>query len=359
VLVAAANEQAEALTLRRQRFNDRLAGQMLGALANGMGIDELARAEGLSACVVEAFLAAHRDRARRRAVGARVDSRQSSSAANAVMPRTVMPRSAVPHRLTRSRLSVEEMWERYCRGATLDDVAALAGVSHERVRQLLVAAGHQPRSPRQAGRLRKAQALVLARARAREVVELWRAGCVPRQIARDLQLTLDAVGVVLEENLTELERRRRAAAARRARGPALSAEDARRAVRAAALELGRVPASYEYDRLARGRARWPSAATIAARWGWAQLLTEAGLAAAVRRERRRDFITAAQCADAVAQAARLLGRAPSLAEYEALRCGRDWPCVAIVRRRLGGWAGALEVSARALCGQDRHCLAAA
>ena len=227
-------------------------------------------------------------------------------------------------------------------GDTLGEIADRFGLSRERVRQVLAAAGTVDR---QASRRARAERECAAAAERRgEVLVAWRAGEQPEAIAQRLRLSRGSVTAVLKDDVTPVDRAaRRWARATGATHRELRAhtdEDLIAAVRRIVEEAGRVPSGEEYNRIAR-RVGLPSISTIENRLGgWNAALRAAGFAPA--NPGRGSYTvrwTQEACIEAARRAASELGRVPSLRAYEELSQGReDLPSAATVRKRLGSWS---------------------
>lgn len=242
------------------------------------------------------------------------------------------------------------MFERYNEGHTLDEVGQEYGLTRERVRQVLVAAGYQTRTK---GELRDLR-IAVDDERAPEVLAMFREeGDIDRVAAR-VGLTTGRVRDLLSRH--EPDRR----AFRRAREGAwarYSDQEVMDSIRAAATEVanrngGQVLTGHAYERIRKERTLpdgrpWPSMQTAAIRFGsWRATLEKLGLranrssGAAGRQRFSRD-----DCIEAVREARRLLGRVPTASEYQALASQLDdMPSVATVRHRIGSWQRALRLA---------------
>ena len=227
------------------------------------------------------------------------------------------------------------------RGDTFGEIAARFGLSTERIRQIVAAAGTVDRST--ARRARMARDRLAAQERRGEVLAAWRAGAAPAKIAADVGLPRKCIEAVMREHLTAADRsaRRRALGADR-NGALRRHSDAQllAAVREAARREGEVPTGKRYGEIARLRGL-PSISTIENRLGgWNAALQAAGLTPAnAGRSSYTVRWTEEACLEAVAPLVSRLADLPSLGRYEEIAQGRaDLPSGATLRKRFGSWS---------------------
>jgi len=116
----------------------------------------------------------------------------------------------------------------------------------------------------------------LARERSGEILEAYRRGTDPGQIARDLGLQHQAVKALIGELRTNADRAARARVLQRVEQPRFTDAEIRRGVSLVATRVGSIPTCAEYDRAAR-ELGLASLATIYARFrSWGRVLRAAG-----------------------------------------------------------------------------------
>ena len=238
-------------------------------------------------------------------------------------------------------------------GLTLSEIGAQFGVTRERVRQVT---GGDWRAAREARRR-----MEFAAAHGPRTVRLWRDGETPNEIARALRAGGDPAcegtlrqrvrSFLLDEGVTEEELAERVRERHRDVGRAQQGQsrwsDAD-ALAAIALASGGAPlAKSEYDRVRlSGAVNGPSGAWIVARMGkWNDALRRAGVPPTPSVRSSYDPIPLRAHVEALGRVAGILGRDPSMAEYERLRRADD-PGEVSVRMRLGrgSWVRALTAA---------------
>ena len=240
-------------------------------------------------------------------------------------------------------------------GATLAEIGERFGLSGERVRQVLAAAGKL--DSQGARETRTARRRAAAAARWEEVVDAWRSGAEASAVASDLGLARGDVDAVLRDHVQQSDRvaRRRAkavgrlgAARRRHTEAELTA-----AVRLAVERTGALPTGKRYSEIAAGDGL-PSMSTLENRFGsWSGALRAAGFTPArTGRPSYSSRWTEAACLEVARRVAAERGGLPSVREYEALARGRtDLPSAATLKKRFGSWSAlALRLEARAVGG---------
>jgi hypothetical protein len=221
--------------------------------------------------------------------------------------------------MTTRKILVEEMYDLYRQGATLDETGVRAGISAERVRQLFKRAGLKTRSPAQAGRLKRKLSKVAVR-------EIPLKTQTPLHRYRTLRRKPAAKRYSDHELLDFLH----------------TAGTARRGTLSIAF----------YDDFANGRyttdrRRWPTHQTHCKRFGsWSNALRAAGMHANEQRAGREAAFDADRCLQAIRIVHRKLERTPTSLEYS--RCARDstgsLPSLSTIRNRYGSWLAALDAA---------------
>lgn len=90
----------------------------------------------------------------------------------------------------------------------------------------------------------------------------------------------------------------------------------------------------------------PSAALLEWRLGgWSRACERAGVPHGQQRRPSYERTSAEQCVEAVAQAARIIGHPPTVAQYRDLRREAHpfWPSASLVRMRCGSWMAAVRM----------------
>lgn len=228
-------------------------------------------------------------------------------------------------------------------GATLAQAGSHFGISRERTRQILrkkgitVAALPGRTQARSARRLR--DRLLTSGA---SVEELWRAGRTRAEIAIELGLAQAAVRELLCERVTR-EERLAIAAQKRGEMRRLPDQAVLDTLREAARILGRCPSARSYDRLrASGRIQGLSATAVSIRFGWATACRTVGLTpnpSSASGGCGPRVYSDANLHAALSRVARMLGRSPTLRDYEAHRQAGE-PSATAIRLRYGGWDAA-------------------
>jgi len=92
----------------------------------------------------------------------------------------------------------------------------------------------------------------------------------------------------------------------------------------------------------------PSQTLIVQRLGaWSRVCDAVGVPCGYQYRTSYERTTAEQCLEAVAQATRIKGHPPTVAEYTAMRRDRPglrWPSVSLIRIRCGTWLEALRAA---------------
>ncbi len=225
-------------------------------------------------------------------------------------------------------------------GRGLGEIAAQFGVSRERVRQILKAHGGPTAHEVAAARRRRAERRL--RARMTTLLALWREGEESDVIAETLGLTRAACRSAIATWSTEADRaaRRASLASMVQSASTYSEDDIVAAVRAVAVQLGRVPSARDYSAAAKSL-DLPSLGTVHNRMdGWTNALRAAGMRPLGSRTRGRTRRwTEEACWEALRRARAELGAVPTLQAYERYAAARDdLPSPATVRKRLGRWS---------------------
>lgn len=230
-------------------------------------------------------------------------------------------------------------------GLTLAEIGRRYGVSRQRVDQIITRTGRASGEEVKLTRREIARRVDARRLSGRtdEVIERFRQGSHPLQIARDTGLAVRLVREVIAERASDRDReaRKQAWMARR-RDPAARFSDQAllEALRRAAGELGHTPSYQEYVAFARSTGL-PSGGTVHMRFGgWNRALREAGLDALEAGRLYSPRWHVAACWHAVLSVADQLGDPPRCARYREIADGRDdLPSAATLRVRLGMWSG--------------------
>lgn len=257
------------------------------------------------------------------------------------------PTSARPGGRPRDASRDEEVGRLRAEGLTLQAIADTIGVTRERVRQILTASG-QGVTQEYLSQLRREERLEDARQHMEQLLAAFRAGRSIRDVAGGLGIAGDAAVEVVDAALTPADRAERGRNSGRASsGPTYAEEDLIGAVRRVADEVGRVPSSNDYGRLA-GRLGLPSLPTIMNRLGgWSAAVRQAGM---VPNQSRRSYERTwgeRACWMALEALVDELGQLPTVEHYDALAASReDLPSLATVRNRLGRWSEVAATLAR-------------
>lgn len=229
-------------------------------------------------------------------------------------------------------------------GLTLQAIADQVGVTRERVRQILVAAGRDLDNSYLA-EIRRDQRLDAARARAAELLEGFRAGRPIAEVAAELGVAAEAADDVVQTIASPADRAERGSnSGRGVNGPTYTDEDLLDAIRRVAAELDAVPSAKDYGRLA-GRLALPSLPTIHNRLGgWAAAVRQTGMTPHQAQRTYTRMWDEQKCWNALVRLVEELGEVPTVDHYNALSATRDdLPSSATVRNRLGRWS---DVAAR-------------
>ena len=268
------------------------------------------------------------------------DGRARESASDSAAARLRPPgrRATMPHTAERDAAIVLAR----AQGDTLQEIGARFGLSRERVRQILSGTGADDIQSSRRARAERRRAA--AEERRPQVFASWRAGSGVNQIAAELGLPRASVKALIDRYATADDRdARRLAlfnAARCARPRGYSDEQLLGAVGDVVEQVGRVPTSSEYAKIAR-EAGLPSLSTVENRFGgWKATLRAIGHPAPPERGRRyRRRWTEERCLQALRELVAELGRLPSQAAYRELSARReDLPSSATLRTRLGSWS---------------------
>lgn len=305
----------------------------------GATLDEVGARFGVTRARVSQLFSAAGLPTRRR--GWRRANREGRSVANVRATRE-RHRARGQERAARAREErARKMAAMYSSGATLEDVGRAFGVTRERARQILAAAGVPARGVRGTRALQRDLEL----RRSEEIVEAYRRSGRVDAVAKELGVSRSVVSEVVRR---ERPARPPRTAKQRFR---YSREQLIGFLRKAARIYGGPLTMSAYDEVARAQraveVRWPDSATFALRFGsWLSALAAAGLPRA-RLGPRRNRYTAEACVTAVARAADELGRTPSMREYDAWAKSREGvPAAHAVFHACGSWTAAKRSATR-------------
>jgi len=229
-------------------------------------------------------------------------------------------------------------------GLSLAQIGARFGVSRQRVDQILRGAGVAQAGTARSRAVRASTAAAvrelhanLANERCGEILEAYRRGVDPREIARELGLQREVVRGLIAGVASDADRAARRKVCQRPVVPRYSDVELARAVVLVASRLGHTPTCTEYDRAAR-ELGLASVATVCQRAGsWTRALEAAGLEPRPRTHTAPRW-DAAACWQALHSVADQLGDPPSYQRYAKLAKRRkDLPSAPTVRQRLGLW----------------------
>ena len=236
------------------------------------------------------------------------------------------------------------MHELYVSGATLEEIGTRFGVSRERVRQIFREAELPVRSTAETHALRHDR---LLRERGEEICAAFSESKDAEEVSRRLEVPRVAVEEIIKRHFPPTERRRR----RRATAPRYPTEELIACLQEAGAAARGALTTGEYGAYAKGRQTengrpWPSDQTYVNRFGsWRAALLQAGLPVNPRAPRppKRKF-SDQDCIQALRDAARALGKAPTAAEYDAFvkASKKSLPGPGTVRKRCGTWYEALS-----------------
>jgi AraC-like DNA-binding protein len=241
----------------------------------------------------------------------------------------------------------EEVGRLRAEGLTLQAIADTIGVTRERVRQILTASG-QDVTQEYLSQMRREERREDARQHMEQLVAAFRTGRSIRDVAGELGIAGDAAVEVVDAAVTPADRAERGRNSRRASsGPTYAEDDLIAAVRRVADEVGRVPSSNDYGRLA-GRLGLPSLPTLTNRLGgWSAAVRWAGMVPNQSRRSYKRTWGERACWMALEALVDELGQFPTVDHYDALAASReDLPSLATVRNRLGRWSEVAATLAR-------------
>jgi len=230
----------------------------------------------------------------------------------------------------------------YAGGATLEEIGATIGVSRERVRQLLKAAGVPARSSSDTFRLRRKQHLVKRDA----ILERYKLSRDANIVAEELEVPVSIVREVISVLPRGLAMMGKQKVKR------FEDEFLLNCLREASDSLGGVLSCQDYNRFALSRGSpdipWPSHQTMAKRFGsWRAALARAGLSSNPATPITGQLLfEEAHCIDALREVARAWGRLPTANEYEvyARASNGGVPSLPTIRNRFGTWFEALKAA---------------
>jgi hypothetical protein len=225
-------------------------------------------------------------------------------------------------------------------GSTLREIGDRFGVTPERVRQILRAEGVDKAGIVAAKTERVAATIAYHHGR---VMELYREGLDFTKIAGRIGVTAEELRAAVRADATPADRAARSARRRRSADVTYSDEDLLRGIRRAAQEIGDVPTSAGYLKLAR-RLGLPSLPTVTNRLGgWSEAVRAAGMTPNPTHDGYTRRWSSDACWRALRRLVSELGDAPTAQQYLMLSAGDDdLPSLATVRHRLGRWSGVVD-----------------
>lgn len=262
----------------------------------------------------------------------------------------------MPKRPGRSRMKgaahkpAKRMADAYIAGATLREIAEGHLLSHERVRQILQAAGYDMNELK--AKARTARRRRLRREHGDAIREMLAAGQTPSEVAAAVDVPVDLVKRIDASDPSYA--RTRKVVRRKTSTVKYTDDDVLDCLREANRVLGGILTTAAYDDYARGRTLpdgrlWPTHQTAFLRFGsWRSALERAGLPAnASSPIAGRRLFTEGHCIDAILEVERLVGHLPTVAKYEryAAEMAGVLPSSATIRNRFGSWMRALKAAA--------------
>lgn len=267
----------------------------------------------------------------------------SYSLARSILKERSVPIRSPGKRIRDNEVRNAEFEQRYLAGESMQEIGESLGITRERVRQILEKRGVQSRPAKPpSGPRRQTRRKVAAHRQA--IVELKRQGLTNKEIARRFHLGPYFVNRMLRGALSEEEQRMFRTNTGRERTPETQLlEQIREAHRA----LGSTMREKDYDAYAKTRGWIGGYQTLLMRFGsWSRVCELAGISIQTRcyRHKRKDFINRKTCLDAIRHVRNAIGHIPTMYEYDRYaRTASDLPCVAVVRRRCGGWKNVIRV----------------
>lgn len=242
---------------------------------------------------------------------------------------------------TRSATEVSQMHREYWEeGLSLTQIGARWGMTRQGAQSLFKSRDLPIRSARQAREARRARHVHTGERRAGEIVGLWCDGRSTGEIARTLACPESIVREILASRVTKHDRRVRRARMRAGGREGVGLDVCVTAVQDVATHIGHPKVKLTADRYGLHRcfdgARRPSAATIAARFGWRYVMEAAGLVKPRQPVMGRARVSTRECIEALHRSRRDLGCRCNAAEYERWRkTVPGTPCLQTVTKRLG------------------------
>jgi hypothetical protein len=243
----------------------------------------------------------------------------------------------------------------YQSGCTLQAIGDQFTISRERVRQVLLHAGYDMAALRaDASRARRGRIVDEC---GPQIELLLSSGREPREVASVLGVPADLVQGIDSLHPRYRVRRRSLRVNPQAK---YTGDEVLECLRLANSAIGGVMTTAEYAAEAAGRVLsdgrpWPGPQTAMLRFGtWRSAMTAAGLpsnASHWRQDRR--LFDSAHCIDAILEVERVVGRIPTVRDYNeyAKRMDGALPSLSTIRHRLGTWATAVQ---QALDFESRH-----
>lgn len=222
-------------------------------------------------------------------------------------------------------------------GISLREIGNAVGVSHETVAFVCRKNG--------LGRVVLAQTRALSPEKRESIITAWVNGDTIRNIAEREGIYIASAKRVVEEDASARQREARRILVNRRRGnfgQRISDQQIVLAVRQCGDELGKRPTTQEYRKWAAETGN-PSGALVQKRMGWKNAIVAAGFEPIDKRGRGPRW-SDEDCWNAGREAARILGHAPSIGEYEeTIGYLPDYPGAQTVRQRCGGWTNLTQV----------------
>lgn len=221
-------------------------------------------------------------------------------------------------------------------GATLRELAAENGISHERVRQLFEEHGLAKRKPWHV--LRRERNEEIAEERRDEIIEVYKDKGSLAATAAEVELPLTLVRNVIQSfPLAEAYRNHSSA-------KAWTKDQILASIKYAAAVIGEPLSRNAYQSHAPDY-NMPAHYTIERHFGsWHEACKQAGVQTYDKRATRSWSISQEDCATAIRQCAEKLGRVPSYSAYDSWAKSNDAPSGSTVRNKFGSWKYAVARS---------------
>lgn len=244
-----------------------------------------------------------------------------------------------------TKVTTEEMWELYQAGATLREVGARYGITHQAVSLRFRNAGHKLRPRYETAILHQQRALIADRDALIEALRLWNTTLESSQtIAQRVGLPQRRVRDYINANTTKESRLDRFKEVMRyPESKVYTDEDLLDGIRACAAHLGRVPGIKAYDKFAKSN-NLAHSGTVCGRFtAWSIALVEAGFTPYARPKKMGlPTYTHEDFEEAIQRVAKIVGHRPSQYEYSDHRLPQE-PTSEAFSKRFGSWLNALDI----------------